>query len=466
MTRQIPRQPAVFISSTVKDLKPVRDTLKYFFDNVYGIRAYLSEYPDFPKPINMAIYDICIRNLERSHLVIALIDCWYGHIYETRGGVPISITRQEISVASKKRKPIWFFVSDATMEEYHKFKDFVHERRQERASHVSEESVFEEFKRSGVKPRVESLYVYWLIDEIQRLTKDNWIETFNSTYNLLTSIESRIQQFLSDFYHDAMFDLPINALTDFSEIPKRIIEYTGKSEKFYNLNLSSLALQLQLSRVPRALIPRVLYELYKTRDKSIGEFVQQQVRDMHTAITGSSGKTQVSIVDTSMETYRTDSWLTDRHHKNILEHSRQIARKYDLKSISYVRVVVVFDPSRVLIDEDWRKTLGYLIDFHQRHKIGLGICYWDLMEEDMRKGLFNSYVIPGAIVAIYDYLWDQGWYFRIEEWSSIVNEYTDLHSQILGRCSTSDGAFWVKPSMTIDDTLQQIVQLVGLSFDG
>src|SRR2546423_1208990 len=97
------KRPRIFVCSTIYDFSDLRSALKFYLESL-GCEVYLSEYNDFPKPLDVNSYEACLATIQRAHYFILLIGDRYGGIFEPAGkaddaALPISITRQEYRTA-------------------------------------------------------------------------------------------------------------------------------------------------------------------------------------------------------------------------------------------------------------------------------------------------------------------------------------------------------------------------------
>ena len=58
------RTPTVFVSSTCYDLKQIREDIRDFFQNSYGLEVMLSEFDSFPVDPCIGTFENCLKNVD------------------------------------------------------------------------------------------------------------------------------------------------------------------------------------------------------------------------------------------------------------------------------------------------------------------------------------------------------------------------------------------------------------------
>lgn len=91
-------KPVVFVSSTIHDFRDLRTAIRYYLEEL-GYEVLLSEYNDFPKPLDENAYEACLATIERADYYILLIGSRVGALYDAAN--KISITRMEYRKAYK-----------------------------------------------------------------------------------------------------------------------------------------------------------------------------------------------------------------------------------------------------------------------------------------------------------------------------------------------------------------------------
>jgi hypothetical protein len=131
--------PSIFISSTIFDFRDLRSSLKFYLQTL-GYEVYLSEFNDFPKPLDQGAYEAAITTLRSSDYFILLIGSRVGGLIDL--SERISITRNEYRTAYEEakngklrllllvREEIWNLredrkaLSEYLKEEFHRNKEF------------------------------------------------------------------------------------------------------------------------------------------------------------------------------------------------------------------------------------------------------------------------------------------------------------------------------------------------------
>jgi hypothetical protein len=448
-------RPTVFISSSVFDLADARGALKYCLEKNYGFRVLSSEFPDFPIEADEHSYEVCLNRVRESDLVIALIDSRYGGIAEKENGIPISITRKEIREAQKIDIPVWTFVRRSTWNDRKRFKDFVKTRRSDGDRRRSK-TLFEEFKNNFNTP-VDKHYVFELIDEITRFKKSNWIfSNFETSIDLLTTVENQIIHFLNSYYSDSLLFIGRDEMI---EIPDVLLEYIQRSDKYRESNLASFSSYMRAIEGDPFLNTRAIIELKETSDRVFDEYTKDysaRLRDLK-RIDGKSSR--VFVTDTTMETMNPDVWRSNKYHRRILEASKRIANDLKLRYVEYIRIIILFDPRNAVLDEQWLRSLQFLIKFHERTGIKLGMCYRMVLPPIVDGRLLNFYLIPDNIVAFWDPTSVLAFEFGKKNSPRIVTEFTELYEDVVDRCNTGNGGFWIESGLEVSEVVRRVAEL-------
>lgn len=90
------KRPSIFISSTIYDFRDLRSSLKYYLQSL-GYDVYLSEFNDFPKPLDVSTFDAALQTLRTADYYLLLIGHRVGGFY--REFDQVSITRMEYRTA-------------------------------------------------------------------------------------------------------------------------------------------------------------------------------------------------------------------------------------------------------------------------------------------------------------------------------------------------------------------------------
>lgn len=445
------RKPKVFISSTIYDLKDARGSLKFLLES-YGLRVFASESYDFPLMVNQHSYEICLRHVRDSDLVIALIDKRYGGEYENYNGTKISVTRKEIRVAEELDIPVWTFVRSQTWEERNKFKKFVKQKQKDFGRHVLSESLFDEFRKVG-QTEVDSHYVYELIDEITRFKKSNWIfNNFDSSSDLLRVVEEQLGYFLPQFFNDVTF--PLNQRIS-PCLLSNLHKYIDLSNRYHETNLRSLAAYTNLITNSN---PGSMLDFRDTLDDIFNQFSNDYV----TRLDNLDNTSRLLVTDTTLEYLNPETWRSSKYHKRILNGSNRLAKKLNLKYTQYVRVMLFYNPIHLLTDDEWIKSFEYLIKFHRRTRIGLGICSRSVLPFTFDDTFLNFYLVPGQVLSLWSPSTAMAFDVTKSDSPSLLDEYSDLYDLIIAACDNRDSAIWLDPNMPIQDIISEFSQLFSI----
>ena len=110
-------RPQIFLSSTIRDMRDLRDALKFWLEEM-GYDVQLSEHNDFERRPDDGTFDACFQSIRKSDYYLLLIGERKGQTFESEGDV--SVTQQEYRVAysswsSRQRPKILPFVRHDVM---------------------------------------------------------------------------------------------------------------------------------------------------------------------------------------------------------------------------------------------------------------------------------------------------------------------------------------------------------------
>lgn len=164
----------------------------------HNLMASAFEETDFPIEPNIHSHDNCLAALERTDIVIIIIDKRYGGIYY--GDSSVSITEKEYFTAIKNKIPCLVFVSEKTWQERHAYNiDLKKSSKEEK-----------EFEKEYNCKYVDNVQVIHLINKIQKINNhwkknSNWITFFRDIPDLLENIEGKLKG-LSRFLLERIVD--------------------------------------------------------------------------------------------------------------------------------------------------------------------------------------------------------------------------------------------------------------------
>jgi len=453
------KKTKIFISSTIYDLIDVRQSLRHVLKNHYEAEVRTSEnIEDFGIDALQHTNQICVARLLECDLVIAIIDREYGTSAKLPGRKSISVTRYEVQSAIESKIPIWFFVRKNTWKEWISFKEFARDRRGESSARISNKQIFVDFCKENRKHWVTNHNTFSFIDEISRLKESNWMFQFRDAGELIRTVEAQFPRFLvNNFYRSRKI---ISSLDQLESIPDTIWKLTDLSQRYSKVNLRALSAQLKYLNENKSSLPKVINELEWVKEELLDQYSRVMIGHLEFAGKGSSNQTQIFVSDASLENISPTVWRTDEYHQRVLAGSKDIARRYQLENVKYVRVILLFDPSLALGDEEWIASVKYLMEFHQRTKIRLGVFGRKFIDPAFETRLLNYYLIPGELVAIFDQ--EFGMAFEVDKFTykNFVADYTELCNFICDRCEKDDGGFWLDNTMSIDIVIKSISDLI------
>ena len=411
--------------------------------------VFASEDPDFPiaDSRHHNTYDVCLANVRKSNLVIALVDIRYGGTYETEGDTPVSITRKEIRVAQETGIPVWTFVRSTTWEERDRFKHFLDVQGKNHATATERETLFTQFKKQ-FGSNVESHYVFDLIDEIARFQTSNWIfNGFHTSNDVLKTIESQLISLLS---HQASEDGVCTRLEN-NPIPEFLLDLVGRCPKYHDSNRQALALH-ELAKTKQEMSARYLAALKHVNHTAFNLLSQDFssiIEDLRTY------KKSLIITDNTMETMSPAVWRSNGFHQRIISATRHIAKRYSLTPEQYTRILILSQPRVASEDSEWLKTLKFLITTHREQGLGLGFCLRNRIPPSYHNSCHNFFLIRGTYVGILDAIHALAFEFSATQEPEIVAHFNGLYDCVHESCANKDGGFFVG-AMTFDEIVMRL----------
>ena len=157
----------VFISSTIHDLKDLRDHLDSELTR-HGCRPLLSEKGTIPVDSSQHSYDACIEAAKTCDFLIAIIDGRFGGVVPT---TKKSITVTEVEAALDAGRQVYVFVRQSVWDAKEVLKPYL--------------DAGIEFRPSTI---VKDSRVFETLDVIRHRVKGNWIFQFNLPTDINSSI--------------------------------------------------------------------------------------------------------------------------------------------------------------------------------------------------------------------------------------------------------------------------------------
>jgi len=451
----IDKKIKVFISSTIYDLKDVRGGVKSILEREFGVMVYGSEFKDFPIKIDKHSYETCISRLKECDLIVCIIDKRYGGIYEIEDGEKISITRKEIQEGMKAGIDVITFVRDITWKERYEFKMF---KKDKLNFGKNLKELFEEFKSKLGEKHTEDYEVFDFIDEIAYANlspneKSNWIFQFDSTYDLIDILRNQLKTYFLEKDELNLSFIP----SIITKIPKDIERLITKSSKYAEQNLFAIHLPKILNKHAGKLPFNTLFLLKKNFDEVLSVYVNDMVSQI--GIVGENTKTKIYVSDRSMEFINPIVWKKDKNHKKVFNFSSTIAKKYGFQNITYVRIMILSNPTNLLTNSQWINALDYYIKYHQENKIKVGIIWDSYINPPLGESFLNYYLIPNKLLALFDV--ESGIALEItkNDDSGTVTEFTDFYEELSKNCDLNNGGFWIENKST-SEVINEISSLI------
>ena len=162
----------VFISSTIHDLKDLRDTLQHWLEG-RGHTVLASEAGTIPVDSSEHSYDVCLKAARDCDCLVAIIAGRFGGVM--RDG-KTSITLAEMHEALAHGRRVWVFV---------------------RQSVWDAKDVYNRYTAAGMPFQPSNIVtderVFHLIDDIRRRETGNWLSTFNLPSDLIDKLQVQLE---------------------------------------------------------------------------------------------------------------------------------------------------------------------------------------------------------------------------------------------------------------------------------
>jgi hypothetical protein len=213
------RKPTVFISSTCYDLLQVRKNISDFVSEI-GFEPLDSTTLDFPADPKVHSYEACTEAVAQADILILVIQGRYGGTVPRSG---VSITTEEYRVAFHNHIPIFTFVHRTVW-------DLL--------------QVWKKNPDADYSPYVDDKGVFNLIDESRKQARNNWIWTFDTAQDIVSTLKSQwaflFAQLLQraktgDFYsQNSTLPAAVSAISPIMQLPSHWMstwEYSHKGKK-------------------------------------------------------------------------------------------------------------------------------------------------------------------------------------------------------------------------------------------
>ena len=165
--------PVIFVSSTCYDLKQVREDLRDFFEENYGLQAMLSEFDSFPVDPCIGTFENCLNNVdEYADIFLLIIGNRYGYVTENGK----SITNLEYLHAKAKGIPIFVFVEKQL---YNQLK------------------IWDSNKEGDFSGIVDNTRIFEFVLEIYNEAKQ-WVYTYDSVKDIESTMKHQLGLIISD----------------------------------------------------------------------------------------------------------------------------------------------------------------------------------------------------------------------------------------------------------------------------
>lgn len=164
----------VFVSSTSKDLRDVRASVREHIRNL-GHEVVAFESPDFSSNPSKDTCEACLNEVRNSDVLILILDRRYGARYK---GSNKSFTRLEYDTARAKGIPIFVLVSSEAL--------------------IGRQFYLDNGRPRNMKWGVDDPDLFDFIDEIEAQPYGNWVQRFSTLDEIKTWISGQLSSLLRD----------------------------------------------------------------------------------------------------------------------------------------------------------------------------------------------------------------------------------------------------------------------------
>lgn len=184
-------RPRVFISSTFYDLKQIRADLDNFIHSL-GYDVVRNEEGAIPYEKDSPLEDYCYKEINSVDILVAIIGGRFGS--PSMGDERYSISNAEIKTAIEHNKQVYIFIDKEVDSEYYTYIG------------NKDNEICKEIKYA----HVDNIKIYQFIEEIRSLKRNNVIQTFSSSSDIINFLKEQwaglFQRFLQDKTNEAEFD--------------------------------------------------------------------------------------------------------------------------------------------------------------------------------------------------------------------------------------------------------------------
>ena len=206
-------KPRVFISSTFYDLKQIRTDLDNFIRGL-GYDVVRNEEGGIPYGTNENLEDYCYNEIASIDILVAIIGGRFGSVSKEDN---YSISNEEIKTAISHNKQVYIFIDKDVDSEYYTY-----------------------LKNKGsniVYSHADDVRIYQFIEEIRSLKKNNIIQTFMSSGDIISFLKEQwaglFQKFLQ--YQSNITEIDaIKLLNDSLNTVQDLTKYLTEHSKTQN----------------------------------------------------------------------------------------------------------------------------------------------------------------------------------------------------------------------------------------
>ena len=174
-------RPRVLVSSTCRDLRPIREQIKYLIEEM-GYEAILSDFGDVYYSPYLHIHVACLNEVRNCDMVILVIGNQFGSESVVVEGK--SVTGSEHDVAYAESIPIFCFIDEKVLSDYETYKNIIEREKDfERAKDLlskipfgccKDYRIFKFIDNVRKKPQGNSYFPFKDFSDIRATLKKQW----------------------------------------------------------------------------------------------------------------------------------------------------------------------------------------------------------------------------------------------------------------------------------------------------
>jgi hypothetical protein len=158
-----------------------------------------------------------------------------------------------------------------------------------------------------------------------------------------------------------------------------------------------------------------------------------------------------------MEKINPDVWQNSSFHRQIMASCQRILSKNRYLSGNFSRILLVSEPWKVVKDDRWFNSLRFVIDYHRKTGIELGILKGSNLPFKYGETFINFFMVPRKFVAIFEQATGLAFEIKWPKNKQILSHFTLLAELICSQLDENDGGFWIKNNYSLQEIKDQII---------